>query len=256
MKRVAPPTFALLLAIGCQSAPPVPREAIPPPIAVNGATLTITDERWGWERVPFDGPITLYRLGRISPNPWAQLAKETEAIVSAMPEKPQQVDVLVTSFRLVRKDDKPRLGSDPSDNVKIGKQSVAGLNSSQNRLAYDQLKTATQAGDHQAASAVGKGLLFQNGDPAISVGTPPADEAEAAPGTLADHPPGASCRIRATVRLTFPDRHEKLVDVKAIAAGQNTSGTQYYGEALDFAVKMAVRQYGNQFRKAVGLPVD
>ena len=63
-----------------------------------------------------------------------------------MPEKPQQIDVFVTSFRLVRKDDKPRLGSDPSDNVKIGKQSVAGLNSSQNRLAYDQLKTATQAG--------------------------------------------------------------------------------------------------------------
>ena len=256
MKRAGPLLFAFLVAIGCQSAPPVAREAIPPPFAVNGTAVAITDERWEWERSPIDGPITLYRLGRVTPNPWSQLARETEAIVAAMPEKPQRVDVIVTSFRLVRKDDKPSILNDPSDSVKIGKQSVAGLNSSQNRLAYDQLKTATQAGDHQAASAVGKGLLFQNGDPAISVGTPPADEAEAAPGTLADHPPGASCRVRATVRLTFPDGHEKLIDLKAIAAGQNTSGTQYYGEALDFAVKMAVRQYGNQFRKAVGLPID
>ena len=121
-----------------------------------------------------------------------------------------------------------------------------------------QLKSRTQEVDvanQKTANAVGKGLIFQNGDPSIGVGTPPQPD-DGMPGVLDDHPPGASCRVRATVRLIFPGGREQLVDVKAIAAGQNTSGTKYYGEALDFATKMAIRQYGNQFRKAVGLPTD
>ena len=60
--------------------------------------------------------------------------------------------------------------------------------------------------------------------------------------------------MRATVRLTYADGREKAIDVKAIAAGQNTTGSQYYGEALDFAAKMTVRQYGNHLRTALGLP--
>ena len=246
----------LLVLLGCQTTQPVAvHEAIPPPFTVNGTAVALADERWGWEREPFNGPVTLYRLGRVTPNPWSQLAKETEAIVAAMPEKPERVDVIVTSFRLVRKADQPNVKPDPSENVRIGKQSLAGLNVSQNGLAYEQLKSAMQTGDQKTANAVGKGLIFQNGDPSIGVGTPPQPD-DGMPGVLDDHPPGASCRVRATVRLIFPGGREQLVDVKAIAAGQNTSGTKYYGEALDFATKMAIRQYGNQFRKAVGLPTD
>ncbi len=243
----------LLSLAGCQSAPtPIPRETIPLPFVAHGATISISDERYDWERQPVGGPIALYRLGRVLPNPWSQLAKETEAIVEALPEKPQRVDVIVTSFRLVRREDKPSI-HDPSDHVKFGKQSVAALNNSRNGLAYEQLKSATQTGDQQAATAMGKNLMFQNGDPSLSVQGKPA-EAESVEGSLAEHPPGASCRVRATVRLTYADGREKLVDVKAIAAGQNTSGTKYYGEALEFATKMAVLQYGNQLRRTLGLP--
>jgi hypothetical protein len=246
--------FAALIVVGCQSAPPVVvRDPIPPPFQVGNTTVVFSDERHDWERQPIEGKVTLYRLGRVSPNPWNQLAKETEAIVTALPEKPARVDVFVTSYRLVRKEVKPSV-LDPSDNVKFGKQSVAGLNTAPNRMAYDQLRNATQAGDQQAASAAGKNLLFQGGTPSMTVGQLP--EPEDSNDALAEHPPGASCRVRATVRLTYADGREKVVDVKAIAAGQNTTGTQYYGEALDFAAKMTVRQYGNQLRSALGLPVD
>jgi len=245
-----------LIIVGCQSAPPAaPREAIPPPFTAHGAVIAIADERYDWERQPVDGPTAIYRLGRVLPNPWTQLAKETETIVAALPEKPQRVDVIVTSFRLVRKEGKPSI-HDPSDNVKIGKQSVAGLNSRQNQVAYEQLHSATQAGDHQVANAAGKGLLFDNGNPSLVVQGGKPEEPEAMTGSLAEHPPGASCRVRATVRLTYADGREKLVDVKAIAAGQNTTGSQYYGEALEFAAKMAVHQYGNQMRQSLGLPQD
>ena len=124
----------LLMIVGCQAAPPVaPREAIPPPFTANGATISFSDERHEWERQQITGPIAVYRLGRVSPNPWSQLAKETEAIVEAMPEKPVRVEVFVTSFRLIRKEDKKSI-HDPSDNVKIGKQSVAGLNGPLNKF--------------------------------------------------------------------------------------------------------------------------
>jgi hypothetical protein len=247
---------ALLLIVGCQTAPPAPpRDVIPPPFAASGATVTFSDERHDWEKHAVNGPTTIYRLGRVTPNPWSQLAKETEAIVAAMPEKPHRVDVFVTSFRLVRKEDKPSI-HDPSDNVTIGKQSVAALNSRQNAASYQQLQLASQNRDQQATDAAGKNLLFANGSPAIAVQGGKPEDPEDAPGSLGEHPPGASCRVRATVRLTFADGREKLVDVKAIAAGQNTTGTQYYGEALDFAAKMAVRQYGNQMRAGLGLPQE
>ena len=244
----------LLMIVGCQAAPPVaPREAIPPPFTANGATISFSDERHEWERQQITGPIAVYRLGRVSPNPWSQLAKETEAIVEAMPEKPVRVEVFVTSFRLIRKEDKKSI-HDPSDNVKIGKQSVAGLNGSQNKLAYEQLRNASQTGDQKTTNTIGKGLLFADGTPAVAVQGGKLEEPDDVPGSLAEHPPGASCRVRATVRLTYADGREKAIDVKAIAAGQNTTGSQYYGEALDFAAKMTVRQYGNQLRTALGLP--
>jgi hypothetical protein len=46
------------------------------------------------------------------------------------------------------------------------------------------------------------------------------------------------------------------VDVKTIARGANESGTVYWGEAMDFAARSAVRDFGRQFRAGVGLPAD
>jgi hypothetical protein len=243
----------LLPLVGCQTAPQaVPREQIPPPFLAHGATIAIADERHDWERQPMNGTTTLYRIGRVMPNPWSQLAQETEAIVAALPEKPQRVDVIVTSFRLVRKENKPSI-HDPSDNVRIGRQSVAGLNEPHNGMAYEQLKSATQSGDQRAAAAAGNQLLFQNGQPSFGVQSQTA-EPEDVLGSLVEHPPGASCRLRAAVRLTYADGREILVDVRAIAAGQNTTGSQYQGEALEFAAKMAIRQYATQLRRDLGLP--
>jgi len=247
------PSIGLLLLAGCQTAPPpAPREAIPAPFTAHGATFSMADERHDWERQQqVFGSATVYRMARVFPNPWDALAKETEAAVEAMSEKPVRVDVFVTSFRLVRKEDKPSI-HDPSENVKIGRQSVAGLNGAQNRLTYEQLKQSNANGDQKAANAVGSGLLFADGNPAISVqGKPPEPEEEA--GALAEHPAGASCRVRATVRLTFPGGREKLADVTAIAAGQNATGTMYWGEALDLAAKQAVRQYGLHLRRELGV---
>jgi hypothetical protein len=245
----------LFLAIGCKTPPPPPKEAVPPPFNANGVAFTFSDERHEWEKQQVSGPTTIYRLGRVSPNPWSQLSKETESFVAALPEKPARVDVFVTSFRLVRKEDKKSI-HDPSDDVTIGKQSVAGLNAKQNAVAYEQLRMGSQNRDQKSLDTVGKNLLFADGQPAVGVQNGMPEEPDEIPGSLAEHPPGASCRVRATVRLTYADGREKVLDVKAIAAGQNTTGSQYYGEALDFAARMAVRQYGNQMRTALGLPQE
>ena len=49
---------------------------------------------------------------------------------------------------------------------------------------------------------------------------------------------------------------ERVIRVRCIGASQNTSGTAYWGEALEFSVKLAVREYGRQFRQGIGLPPD
>jgi hypothetical protein len=246
-----------VLLAGCQ-APPKPAELIPPPSRASGAWVVVEDYRPEWEKRPFSGPVTLFPAWKAHPNPWTQLAKEAEAVVGAMPEKPERVDVFVSSFRLVKKDEGPaQTPADPSDTVRFGSQTVADLNGRRNAVAYEKLRSATQAGDAKTATEIGTGLVFQNGDPSVGVTAPGSDVgAESAPGVLGDHPPGASCRMRATVRVVYPGGKEQQVEVRALAVGENAGGSKYYGEALDQAVKSVVRQFGNQVRQGVGLPPD
>src|SRR5207253_9570221 len=82
-----------------------PADDLPPASQVGDTGIVIDDRRPGWEKQPFVGPVSLYHLGKVKPNPWDQLARETEAVVAAMPQKPDRVSVTVTSFRLVKKDD-------------------------------------------------------------------------------------------------------------------------------------------------------
>jgi hypothetical protein len=243
----------LLLAIGCQTAPTVPAEQIPPPSRASGSWVVVEDQRPDWERQPFTGRVTLFRPGKVYPSPWAQLAKEAEAVVAALPEKPERVDVTVVSFRLVHKDGAHAPLPDPSDNVRIGNRPVSAFNKLSNGPDYERLKSATQAGDVTTANAVGAGLVFQNGDPSVGVTAPRTSAEDTTPGALGEHPTGASCRVRAVVRVVFPGGREQQIDVQVVATGQNLSGSKYYGEALDDAVKSAVRQFGFQFRQGVGL---
>jgi len=243
----------LLLAVGCQTTRVAVPDPVPGPFDVGGVKVVFDDARPGWERSPFAGPVSLHRLGRVYPNPWAQLAKETEAVVAALPEKPARVEVTVVSFRLINKEQANGPPPDPSDNVQIGKQPLSGLNNRANAVDYERLKSATAAGDVKGATTIGTGLVFQNGDPSIGVVAP--QEKDDGPGTAFDeHPAGASCRVRAVVRLVYPDGRDRRLDVRAVAPGENTSGSKYYGEALDAAVANAVRQFGFQFRQGVGPP--
>src|SRR5262245_6249542 len=95
-----------LLAVGCKATgakpPAPPADQLPPPSQVGNTGIVIDDRRPDWEKRPFTGPVTLYHLGKVTPNPWDQLAKETEAVVAAMPQKPDRVSVTVTAFRLIK----------------------------------------------------------------------------------------------------------------------------------------------------------
>jgi hypothetical protein len=269
MKRGLGLSIVFLVIVGCQSAPPVVvNETIPPPFVVNGTTVVIEDQRTDWEREPFSGSrTTLHRLNRAHPDPWAQLAKETESMVALLPEKPERVEIVVTSFRLVQKSDKATIRLDPSTNVPIGRESLGGSNTAMN-ATYDQVRAATMSG---SGTTVGKGTIFQNNNVAgsqsglqsnsqnMAVGgmPPPIMKDNGAPGVLDEHPAGASCRVRASVRLIYPGGKMQSIDVPpALAVGQNSSGTKYMGESLDSAARMAVRQYGVQARYALGLPMD
>jgi hypothetical protein len=248
----------LLIVLGCQTTAPPPdvREAIPPPFVVNGATVAIVDERSDWEREPLSGgKVTLYRLGRVTPNPWTQVARATGDIVAALPEKPERVEVSVTSFRLVRKEEKLTAIPDPSNNPGVGQPNgMTGL-SARNPIQnpYDPLKSMTTGAG--AVNANTKGLTVQNFEPGKDGGMPIAAKQASGPN-FTDHPVGASCRMQATVRVIYPGGREKKFPVQAIAAGIQPKDSNYYGEALDSAANMAVRLYAVRFREAVGLPQE
>ena len=100
-RRLGAGVCFVVAVIGCQ-APPVLVEKFPEPSRASGSWVVLEDRRPAWEKSPFEGPVvSLYRFSRVSPSPWVRLQKATEAVVTDLPEKPERVDVVVTSFRLV-----------------------------------------------------------------------------------------------------------------------------------------------------------
>lgn len=226
-----------------------PPEQLPPPASVGGATVQIIDQRPEWEKKPFTGEVCLYHLGKAHPDAWEQLSQETAAVVAAMPQKPASADVTVTSFRLVRAVNTRKRFHDWN----------AGPHANPGAQALQRLRTDGEEREQRLARI--------HGDTSAPAGRPadeaPANKVEVAFSSkddprrmLQDHPTGASCAIQATVRLVFPDGREQSVDIKTIARGANDSGTAYWGEAMDFAAKTAVHDFGRQFRVAVGLNPD
>src|SRR5262249_26207786 len=82
-----------------------PPEKVPAPVNVGGTTVQVVDQRPEWEKKPFTGVACLYHLGKAHPGAWEQLADEADSVVAALPQKPERVEVDVTSFRLVRSGD-------------------------------------------------------------------------------------------------------------------------------------------------------
>jgi len=170
------------------------------------------------EKKPFTGVVCLYHLGKAHPDAWAQLAEETNAVVAAMPQKPERVEVVVSSFRLVRSADTvPRFrdyGSGPHPNPNARTQQM------------------TRANGEERDRSLGRNGQTNDGLPARSqqVADGPPNKVEMALASkddprrmLADHPAGASCSIQATIRLTFPGGREQTVEVKTIARAPNDS---------------------------------
>jgi hypothetical protein len=227
------------LAAGCTGPQyyPAPPENLPSPANVAGVAVQITDQRPEWEKKPFTGVVCLYHLGKAHPDAWAQLAEETNAVVAAMSQKPERVEVVVSSFRLVRSADTvPRFrdfSNGPHPNPAMRTQQMARAN------AEERERT-----------------LARNG----STGDGPPNKVERALAPkddprrlLADHPAGASCSIRATVRLAFANGLTQTVEVQTIARAPNDSGTGYWGEAIDNAARAAVFDFGRQFRAGAGI---
>lgn len=222
-----------------------PPEQVPPAADVGGSTVQLLDQRPEWEKKPFTGVVCLYHLGKAQPNAWGQLTEETNAIVSAMPQKPQRVEVAVTSFRLVRAGDTaPRFrdwSAGPNANPGARTQAMVRANAEEReqRLSQSGSAPSRTAGDRVGNEVE---MTFTSKDDPRRM--------------LTDHPVGASCAIQAKVQLTFADGREQTVEIKTIARGANESGTAYWGDALNFATRAATRDFGRQFRVAIGLPAD
>lgn len=246
-------TLALCaLSGGCNSpqyytAPP---DQMPPARNVNGTTVQITDLRPEWEKKPFVGPVCLYHLDKAHPGGWNQLAEETNAVVAAMHEKPEHVEVEVTSYRLVRSGQTGKRykevgsGNAPSVNPRERFNNTIRQNEEFRQRRDERNGVAVEKIDSTVADRSGKDIelaFASNDDPRI---------------LLRDHPSGASCAIRAKVKMTFPGGRQQTVDVNTFARGVNDTGTMYWGEAVDFAAKTAVQQYSQQVRSAVGVSTE
>jgi hypothetical protein len=231
-----------------------PAEQMPQAVNVGGTTVQFVDQRPEWEKKPFTGAVCLYHPGKAHPGPWEQIAQETNAVVAAMAQKPERVEVEVTSFRLVRSGDtKPR--------YRDVSTTPAPINPSQRFAATRQANEERERRRQEREGTAGEGV---NGATAKQVAADnPGNDIELMFASkddprrmLREHPIGASCAIQAKVRMIFPGGREQTVDVKTIARGANESGTVYWGEAIDFAAKTAMQQYGEQLRNGVGLSND
>jgi len=225
-----------------------PPEQVPPPASVGGATVQIVDQRPEWEKKPFTGAVCLYHLGKAHPDAWAQLAEEAGAVVAAMPEKPERVEVVVTSFRLVRSVENTAkfrdFGPVPVANPSARTQQMVRANGDQREQTLARVNGGDAPAPYSSISGPGNRVEMALSGP---------DDPRR---LLQDHPAGASCAIRATVRLVFPGGREQAVDVKTVNRGTNDTGTAYMGEAMDAAARAAVIQFGRQFRSGVGLDPD
>lgn len=234
------------LAGGCNSpqyytAPP---DKMPAPANVSGATVQVSDRRPEWEKKPFTGVVCMYHLDKSNPGGWAQLAEEANAVVAEMPEKPERVDVEVTSFRLVKSGNTGKvykeLGNSPAADPRQKFNGTRQLND-EFRTRRDERNVTAAAGGTGVSDKSGKDIelaFAADNDPRI---------------LLRDHPSGASCALKAKVKMTFAGGRQQTVDVNTFARGANDTGTMYWGEAVDYAAKSAVGQFGEQFRTAVGV---
>lgn len=243
-----------LCVVGCNT----PRYYTPPTTqlpsekVIDGVAYQFQDQRPEWEKQPFTGVVCLYHLDKAQPGPWAQLTEETSAVIAAMPQKPERVEVTVSSFRLVRAGDTGGRFRDFSQ----------GPNANPNARVYDSVRSSGEERERKFSQS---GVM--TADSPAQTYTNAADKhgndvellfasKDDPRRKLRDHPNGASCALQANVRLIFPGGREQTVDVKTIARGANETGTVYWGEALDFAAKAAVRDFGRQFRSGVGLNLD
>jgi hypothetical protein len=224
---------------------------MPPPANVAGVAVQVIDQRPEWERKPFTGVVCLYHLGKAHPDAWAQLAQEAGAVVAEMPQKPDRVDVVVSSFRLVRAGDTAghfrdfSKGPNPNPNARNYQTSAqASADARERVVSQSGVTTADAPGAGNSSDRHGNDveLMFAGKDDPRR--------------KLRDHPNGASCSIEAKVRVVFPGGQERTVEVKTIALGGKDVRTVYWGEALDSAAKNAVFQFGRQFRSGVGMNPD
>jgi hypothetical protein len=234
------------IGVGCggpqyYNAPP---EHFPPPATVGGVAVQFIDERPDWEKKPFTGTVRLYHLGQAHPDAWVQLAEETNAIVASLPQKPERVEVVVSSFQLVRSGEPLRKYHDIS------------TASNPNPTAGAQSQTLGRNTDRDQSGSQGGGAAQQppDGPPnKLELAFAPKDDPRR---MLLDHPPGVSCSIRATVRLVYPGGGEQKVPVKTIFRAPNDADSGYYGQAIDNSARGAVIDYGRQFRTALGITVQ
>ena len=233
-----------MLAVGCavKKLYTPPPEQIPAAADVSGVRVTIEDARPEQDRQPFTGPVCLYHPGRVKPSPWDQLVDDTKLIVAAMPDKPERVEIAVTAFRLVQKEDPAENNGNPTP----GQPTPGG-----------------GSGPGAGGMGMGKGKGGGGANNSAPGQSPPKPLSQLTPGKgsvqfgfLDAHPPGASCAVRATVRFVYPGGREQKVNVDRMAFGENLSGTKYLGDAIDNAARSAIRLYGQQVRQAVGLPPD
>ena len=218
-----------------------PPDQPPPPTQVGSTVVQIVDERPEWERKPFTGDECLYHLGKCKPDAWAQLSEEVQAAVAAMPQKPERVEVVVTSFRLVNRPDKRKpyrdLSAGPNPNPQLANSPVG-----RRLAALDAERAVPRDTRLPPESRTRLDLTFASDDDPRR--------------KIQEHPLGSSCAIQATVRVVYPGGQEQSVDVKTIARGQEVPGELYTGGKLEFATKAAVADLSRQFGSGVGVSPD
>ncbi len=257
-RGIAAAACLVVAAVGCQ-APPKLVEPFPEPSRASGAWVVLEDRRPDWEKAPFDGPVvSLYRFSRVSPNPWVRLQKATEAVVADLPEKPERVDVVVTSFRLVSKEADAPSRTEAGGTVRVGGRNAidlgTGKTASADRTNYELARSAQAVGDQRGAQQSLGQLAFQGAAPAggASVGEAPA--VELSEGPLEGLAPGAHCALRGVIRLTYSGGRDKDVPFAVLAGRPNETGSRYWGETLEEATKLAMVQYTRHVRQELGLP--
>jgi hypothetical protein len=257
----------LMFSAGCKSFPLAPGPEIglaaPPPVGAGAFPLEVVDARPAWERRYYEGDISFLPLENVTPSPWPHLQRELDNQFAEMPDRPCRGKLVVRSFRVIVNDEERVQAAEEErhqaeqERKDRDRETNRQLREAGMRVKDDDDDPLGEIfGEAMTEVVVELGKLAYGGLKTLATGKrtlrgPPRQLGE-------DYGPDATCQIKATATLEWPDgrsEHRDLCVTVNSAVLEKSDGSRYPGRDLPGLVqatlqRLATRVIGDTARTA------